>query len=56
MDKKIAVKKTVIEIFNALSDRGGFDGWWDNIDWETKNEIEAEIETIIENQLINKKK
>ena len=39
------------KIITALSNRGGFDGWWDEIDKETRDEIKDEISQIIEKNL-----
>jgi hypothetical protein len=41
--------KKANEIIDALSDRGGFDGWWDYLDDDTKTEILNEIQSIIDN-------
>ena len=38
------IKKCVLEIFDALCDRSGFDDWWYNLDDDTQEEIENEIE------------
>lgn len=37
----------VTKIIDTLYGRGGFDGWWDDIDCETKNEILNEMETLV---------
>lgn len=46
MNKELAgsfVKKMI----SALSDRGGFDGWWDGIDEDIKTEIVEELAEIL---------
>ena len=48
------IKKCVLEIFDALCDRSGFDDWWCNLDDDTQEEIENEIEEIIERRVKNK--
>jgi hypothetical protein len=40
--------KKANDIIDALSDRGGFDGWWDYLDDDIKTEILNEIQTIID--------
>ena len=52
---KIEIKKCVLEILDSLYDRGGFDGWWDNLDINIEKEIEEELETIIERRLNSNK-
>jgi hypothetical protein len=47
-------KKCVLEIFDALCNRGGFDDWWYNLDDSIIEEIENEIEEIIKRRLKNK--
>lgn len=44
------------KIINMLSDRGGFDGWWGNIDDDIQDEIKGEIESIINEPEPKKKK
>lgn len=39
---------TAERIIEALSSRGGFDGWWDDIDEEMKQEVIAEIDAIVD--------
>jgi len=46
-------KKCVLEIFDALYNRGGFDDWWYNLDDSIIEEIENEIEEIIERRVKN---
>lgn len=36
------------QIISALSNRGGFDGWWGDIDEDIQQEIIAEIDAIID--------
>ena len=48
--KNKEIKKTVLEILDALCDRNGFDDWWYNLD----NDIEEEIETMLY-EIINKR-
>jgi len=38
---------TAQKVINALQSRGGFDGWWDDIDEETQEDIIAEISEIM---------
>ena len=38
------------KIIANLSARGGFDGWWDDIDQETKSEILDEIQEVIDEE------
>ena len=45
------VKKCVLEIFDALCDRNGFDDWWYNLDDEIQEDIETSIEEIIKRRL-----
>ncbi len=45
------IKKCVLEIFDALCDRSGFDDWWYNLDDDTQEEIESSIEEIIKRRL-----
>jgi hypothetical protein len=47
----IEIKKCVLEIFDVLCDRSGFDDWWYNLDDETTEEIESSIEEIIKRRL-----
>jgi len=37
-------KKIVDDMLSTLNGRGGFDGWWDDIDEETQQEIRGELE------------
>lgn len=49
------IKKCVLEIFDSLCERKGFDDWWYNLDDSITEEIENEIEEIIERRVkINK--
>jgi hypothetical protein len=41
------IKKCVLEIFDSLCGRNGFDDWWYNLDDNTTEEIEKEVEEII---------
>lgn len=43
----LEVKKCMLEILDSLCNRNGFDDWWFNLDDETTEEIEKEIEEII---------
>jgi len=43
-------KEIVNEIIDALCDRGGFDGWWGNIDEDIQNEIKEELVNIIKSK------
>jgi hypothetical protein len=45
------IKKCVLEIFDGLCDRSGFDDWWYNLDDDTQEEIESSIEEIIKRRL-----
>ena len=38
------MKDTVDKIIDNLIDRGGFDGWWGNLDDDIQDEIKEEIE------------
>lgn len=40
-------KEIVDEMISALSDRGGFDGWWDGIDAEDQEDIKQELVEIL---------
>lgn len=40
-------KQIVNKIIDALCNRGGFDGWWENIDEDIQDEIKDELENII---------
>jgi hypothetical protein len=48
MNKEI--KKCVAEILDSLCDKSGFDDWWYNLDKNTAEKIEVEIEEIIKNR------
>ena len=41
------IKKCVLEIFDALCDRSGFDDWWYNLDDEVEKEITDKLEEIV---------
>jgi hypothetical protein len=43
----LKIKKCVLEIFDSLCDRSGFDDWWYNLDDGTQEDIESSIEEII---------
>jgi hypothetical protein len=45
------IKKCVLEIFDTLCDRGGFDDWWYNLDDNIQEDIESSIEGIITRRL-----
>ena len=47
------IKKCVLEIFDSLCERKGFDDWWYNLDYNITKEIENKIEEIIKRRLIN---
>jgi len=47
----LKIKKCVLEIFDALCDRSGFDDWWYNLDDDTQEEIESSIEEILKRRL-----
>jgi len=36
------------DIFDFLQDRGGFDGWWGDIDSETQDEIMQGVRKLID--------
>lgn len=36
-------RKVVAVVLDDLDDRSGFDGWWDSIDQETKQELRSEL-------------
>lgn len=40
-------RKIVRKIFSFLSDRGGFDGWWADVDHDIQIEIKDAITQII---------
>lgn len=44
----MAERTTAGMIISMLSDRGGFDDWWGNIDIDTQLEILSEMNKIIE--------
>lgn len=48
MNKSIEITEAV---FDILSDRGGFDDWWDNIDVDTTEAIKQEIVTVVKNEI-----
>jgi len=48
------IKKCVLEILDALCNRGGFDDWWYNLDDSIIEKIENEIEEIIERRVKDK--
>ena len=48
MDIERTAKKIVKHILDDLDDRGGFDGWWDDIDTDTQAEIKEELEDTVE--------
>jgi len=39
-------EETVREMIDMLKGRGGFDGWWEDIDADTQKEIFDELVTI----------
>lgn len=41
-------KNAANAIIRNLSDRGGFDAWWDDIDAETKREISDDIAGLVQ--------
>jgi hypothetical protein len=47
----LEVKKCVLEIFDSLCDKSGFDDWWYNLDDGTQEDIESSIEEIIKKRL-----
>ena len=51
MERKLEIKKCVLEIIDLLCDRNGFDDWWDNLGDDIENEITTELESIIERRL-----
>jgi hypothetical protein len=48
MERKLEIKKCVLEIIDLLCDRNGFDDWWDNLGDDIEKEITSELESIIE--------
>ena len=47
----LKIKKCVLEIFDSLCDKSGFDDWWYNLDDVTQEDIESSIEEIIKKRL-----
>lgn len=47
------IKKCVLEIFDSLCERKGFDDWWYNLDDSITEEIENKVEEIIKCRLTN---
>jgi len=47
------IKKCVLEIFDWLCERKGFDIWWYGLDDNITKEIENKIEEIIKRRLTN---
>jgi hypothetical protein len=43
----MTTKETVEKILRMLDDRSGFDGWWNDIDEDTQDEIKDQIALII---------
>lgn len=41
---KVFLAAVVTDVFLELGDRGGFGGWWDSVDDETKDEIQKALE------------
>jgi len=39
--------KLVDKLLSLLNSRGGFDGWWDSIDYDTQQEIKNKLATVI---------
>ena len=50
MDKR-EINKCVLEIFDSLCERKGFDDWWFNLDDDITEEIEDEVRGIIERRI-----
>jgi len=50
---KLEIKKCVLEIFDELCDRSGFDDWWYNLGDDIQEEIESSIEKIIKRRFGN---
>ena len=48
-------KEIVEKMINALNNRGGFDGWWHNIDEEIQAEIADELVNILPIQIVSKR-
>ena len=44
-------KRIVEEILRELDDRGGFDGWWGDIDEDIQEEIKAKLTEIVYDNL-----
>ncbi len=47
MTTEAIANKILSDIWDDLSDRGGFDGWWNNVDEETQNETKETLIKII---------
>jgi hypothetical protein len=47
----LEIKKCVLEIFDSLVERKGFDDWWYNLDDSIQEEIEQEVENILKNRI-----
>jgi hypothetical protein len=45
------IKKCVLEIFDSLVEKKGFDDWWYNLDDSIQEEIEQEVENILKNRI-----
>ena len=45
------IKKCVLEIFDLLCDKSGFDDWWYNLGDDITEEIENEVEEIIKRRI-----
>lgn len=43
-------ERIVFSLIDELSDRGGFDGWWGNIDGEIQQEILESLVKVLENK------
>jgi hypothetical protein len=44
-------KEIIKKVLDNLKCRGGFDGWWDNIDEDIQDEIIEELEQTVTNFL-----
>lgn len=49
--KNREIKKCVLEIFDALCNRSGFDDWWYNLGDDIEKEIEDEVSQIIKKRI-----